>query len=157
MSWFVKSPFAPEEDPVGHMMDLINAEAEKAGQPLTQSDLDILSKEHSDLDPIPDDLQQRVRKLIIRVLDEEPWDEFEREVKSFGSSMEWARRWHGAKSSNPNILIFAEQVYWGARYKPAPNPLKGWALVGDRILVVLCALVLVLSVGIIGGILFGGK
>src|SRR5882762_7949454 len=99
MSWLTKSPFGRDEDPIQHMVELLSEKAEKDGTPLTDSDRAILVKEKSDVEPVPEDLRQRAKELIARMFVEEPWDEFESDPRSFGSSLQWA-----GDSSYPNIV-----------------------------------------------------
>jgi hypothetical protein len=154
MSWFTKSPFGREEDPVQHMVELLSAKAEKDGTPLTESDRAILVKEISDVEPVPEDLKQRAKALIARMFVEEPWDEFESDSKSFGSSLQWA-----GDLGYTNIVSLAEEVaseFIGEAF----TPLQGWKLAKDRMQLIGCGVLTVLlmfAIGIGASFLFGWK
>ena len=82
MSWLIKRcPFGPDEDPVEHGVDLLENEAIRAGFPLSGLDRKILCSENPDAEPIPEELRQRVKQLIARIFETEPWDEFESKPK----------------------------------------------------------------------------
>ena len=137
MSWFFrKSPFGPGEDAVHHVIELLSKEAEKGGPPFTSLEKEILAREASSLDPLPKELHQRTRELVTQIYETEPWDEFEREPKSFTDSLEWI------EPEYPNVLMIAEEV-WREKFWLTP-PLQGWKRVNDRLQLVGCALFVVL-------------
>jgi hypothetical protein len=156
MGWFVKSPFKPDEDPVKHLVELLSKEAEKAGSPLTAVDKEILGRESSPLDPVPEDLQQKAKALITRVFEAEPVDEFERGSKSFSSSLLWV-----GDSHYPNIVALSDEVTRNiGGHSLFSSPLRGWKLLGDRAQLISCAVLAVLLIfaAVIGaGFLFGWK
>jgi len=151
MSWFIKNPFGPDENPVKHLVKLLANEAERAGAQLTDQDREILSKESSPQDPVPEDLKQKAKELITRIFDAEP-DEFERDPKSFSDSLQWA----GAKSY-PNIVAIAEEVLYGRAGTRYPQ-LQGWRLAKDRMLLIISGVLVVFlmfAIVIAGHFLFG--
>lgn len=154
MSWLIKrSPFRPDEDPVEHMVNLLSDAATKAGTPLSDLDRKILNEESSALGPMPDDLRQRVKKLIAQIFETEPWDEMERSPKDLGNSLEWA-----GDSDSRNIVVLAEEV--ASEIARPSVPLHGWGLVMDKLQLVGCGILLiVLIAAVIAGVqaLFGWK
>jgi len=153
MSWFPKSPFAPDEDAAEHMVKLLSTEAEKSGTPLTDLDKEILAKGSSP-EQVPEDLRRKAKKLITSMYLAEPWDELERDPKSFGNSLQWA-----GDSSYPNIVALAEEVACEMRGEAFP-PFQGWKLAKDRMQLIGCGVlvVLVMFAMVIGaGFLFGWK
>src|ERR1700688_2189446 len=154
MSWFIKSPFGRDEDPVEHMVKLLSEKAEKEGTPLTDSDRAILVKERSDVEPVPEELRHRAKELIARMFIEEPWDEFAGDPKSFGSSLQWA-----GDSGYPNIVSLTEEVACETRGEAFP-PFQGWKLAKDRMQLIGCGVLAVLfmfAIVIGAGFLFGWK
>jgi len=154
MGWFSKSPFGHNEDPVNHMVKLLSDEAEKAGSPLTQSEKEYLAAGHSDHEPPTEGLEKKTKDLIVRIFEAEPWDEFERDPKSFGNSLQWA-----GDSRYSNIVALAEEVSCEMTGRSSP-PLHGWQKISDRILLVGCGILVVLSmfaIGAVGTIFFGWK
>jgi hypothetical protein len=155
MSWFIKNPFGPDEDPVKHMVELLSAEAEKAGTgtPLSLVDKEILARESSPSDLMPEDLRQKAKELIVRIFEAEP-DAVERDPKSFSDSFQWA-----GDSSYPNIVALAEEVARDIS-RTAFHPPRGWKLVRDRMQLIGCAVLVVLlmfAIVIGAGFLFGWK
>lgn len=153
MNWFIRrSPFGQHEDPVQHLVAILSREAETAGTPLTDTEKEILAREHSPNIPIPEELRQSAKQLIARIFDAEPRDEFERDPKSFSNSLEWTER------GNPNIAVLAEEI---SRENPHLSPpWYGWKRVKDRLQLVGCALIVILlmfAVVIALGFLFHWK
>jgi hypothetical protein len=154
MSWFGKSPFGRDEDPVKHMLELLCTEAEKAGTPLTDQDQAILASERSELAPVPDDLRQKTKKLIARMLEAESYDEFEWDPKSFGFSLQWV-----SDSTYPNLVDLTEEVSGELRGTAYPRP-RGWKLYKDRMLLIgsgLLVVFLMLAISSSLSLLFGWK
>ncbi len=141
MSWLIKkSPFGTNEDPVEHMVNLLQNEAIKAGCPLTDLDRKILRDENPDNEAIHQELRQRAKQLIARIFEAEPWDDFDRDPKGFGSSLEWASDSHCS-----NIVMLAEEVACEIAY-PLPR-LHGWGLVKDKLQLVGCAVLFIVIIG----------
>jgi len=152
MSWFGKSPFRRDEDPVEHMIALLSNEAAKLGVPFSDKDREILAEERSDQNPIPEDLRERVKDLIARILHAES-DPFETDPKSFGNSIQWADPHY------PNIVALAEEVACELSAEVYP-PLRGWARVKDQLQLVGCGCLVVLlmfTAVVIAGELLGWK
>jgi hypothetical protein len=151
MNWFRKSPFESPDAAVKCMVDLVADAAEKAGSPLTPLDREILAREMSPQEPVPDDLRRRVSELIPCVLENDQMDESPWDPKNFGRSLQWA-----GDSHYSNIAAIAEEVISGMER----TKLHGWKLAEDRILVVTCGLLVVLglfAIVIAMGFLFGWK
>jgi len=153
MSWLIKSPFGRDEDPLDHMVQLLSDEAIKDGVPLTEHDREILTRESSRLEPMPDILRQRVKDLIGRIFEAEPLDECERDPKCFSCSLQWA-----GDGRYPNIVALAEEVACDIARPSAP--LHGWKLAKDKLQLVGCGLLLVLLMFVIvaiAGLVFRWK
>jgi hypothetical protein len=153
MSWFINSPFGRDEDPLDHMVELLSDEAIKDGVPLTERDREILARENSRLEPMPEVLRQRAKDLITRIFEGEPLDEFGRDPKCFSCSLQWA-----GDGRYPNIVALAEEVACDIA-RPSV-PLLGWKRVKDKLQLVGCGLLLVLlmfAIVIGAGFLFGWK
>ncbi|HTR27212.1 MAG TPA: hypothetical protein VMI10_24785 [Terriglobales bacterium] len=106
------------------------------------SDLDrkILAEENPDNEPIPGELRARAKQLIARFFEAEPWDDLERDPKSFVSSLEWA-----SDSTCSNIVMLAEET---ACEISGPLPrLRGWRLIKDRFQLVGCAVLFIVILG----------
>jgi len=150
MSWFIKrSPFGRDEDPLGHMVELLSAEAIKDGVPLTERDTEILAN----VEPMPEILRQRAKELITRIYESESPDEWERDPKCFSCSLQWA-----GDREYPNIVALAEEVACDIAQPSAPLP--GWKRVKDKLQLLSCGLLLVLlmfAIVAIAGFLFGWK
>ena len=149
MSWFFsKSPFAPGEDPVQHMVELLSKEAEKTGPPLTDVDKAILTEECSRPSSLTRDLRLRTKELIARIFDEEPTSQIGRDPKSFLNALQWA-----GDPGYPNIVMLAEEVA-----RTSFPPPRGRKLVKDKarlfgwaVLVVLCMFAMVIGAGVVFG------
>jgi hypothetical protein len=153
MSWFIKSPFGRDEDPLHHMVELLSDEAIKDGVPLTERDRELLARENSRLEPMPEVLRQRAKDLITLIFEAEPFDEFERDPKCFSCSLQWA-----GDGRYPNIVALAEEVACDIARPSAP--LYGWKLVKDNLQLVGCGLLVVLlmfAIVAVTGLLFGWK
>jgi len=137
MSWLVRNPFKPDEDPVQYIVGLLAEEAERAGTPLTARDKEILAEESSPTNSVPEELRERTKQLVARILEAEPIDEFEREPKCFSNALQWA-----GDSRYPNLVALSEEIACDIGH-PGPK-LQGWALVKDRMLLIGCGLVVVL-------------
>src|SRR5271157_5318606 len=151
MSWSVNSPFGRDEDPLDHMVELLSDEAIKDGAPLTGRDREILARENSRLEPMPEVLRQRAKDLIMRIFEAEPFDEWERDPKCFSCSLQWA-----GDGRYPNIVALAEEVACDLA-RPSP-PLRGRKKVIDAVQLIGCAVLLVLlmlAIVIGAGFLFG--
>jgi len=149
MSWFSKSPFGRDEDPVEHMLTLLNNEAAKSGVPLSHEDLEALRSEQS---PIPEDLRERVKNLIAKIFHTES-DPFEEDPKSFSNSIQWADPHY------PHIVALAEEVACEIGAEAYP-PLRGWARVKDRAQLLGCgclAVLLMFAAVVIAGWIFHWK
>lgn len=153
MSWFIKSPFGRDEDPLDHMLKLLSEEAVRDGVPLTERDKEILAAESTHDEPMPDDLQQRAKGLIAKIYAAEPFDPREIDPKSFSSSLQWA-----GDRDHPNIVAIAEEVACDIG-RPS-GQLHSWKLVRDKLQLVGCGLLVVLLMAVIvagAGVLFGWK
>jgi hypothetical protein len=133
------------------MLDLASDAGEKAGSPLTQLDLEILEREMSPQEPVPDDLRRRVNQLIPGIIDNEQFDESPLGPQSFTNSLRRA-----GDSHYSNIVAITEEAVTGIE----GMKLHGWKLAKDRILVIICGLLVVLGMFAIVcglGFLFGWK
>lgn len=153
MNWLSKSPFARGEDPVTHMVDLLSLQAQKAGTPLTPADQEMLARQSTRGDPLPEELRHKAKELIARIFEAEA-DAVERDPRSFSDSLQWA-----GDLGYPNIVALAEEVSCDISRTAFP-PLRGWKRISDRMQLVGCAVLVVLlmfAVVISAGFLLGWK
>jgi hypothetical protein len=149
MSWIRKSPFKYQEDAVTHMVDLLGAEARNVGSPLSDEELDILSREC----PLSDDLADKAKRLIGQSLAKEYLQTEaagSENPKSLSASLEWAE-----DNQYPNIARLTEEVVLEGRASgilPSRRS-HGWGLVKDKLWLVGCGLLVVLAIFVIGAIL----
>lgn len=154
MTLFSRGPFGPDDDPVQRMLELLAREAEKDGTPLTPQDKEILLRERSDADPVPEKLRERTKILIARIYEDEATDDYYDDPRCFSIALQWA-----GDLAYPNIVALGEEVACQLGGQAYP-PLKGWRLLSDRIQLIGCALLVVLSmfaIGIAGSYFFGWK
>ncbi len=146
-----KSPFASNEDPAEHMVSLLAKEAEIAGTPFGEAERKILLREAAPAEPVPEQLQQRAKKLIEQLLRKEQSSASSADPKSFDNSLEWA-----GDPGYPNIVALTEEVVCsGGSLKALPR-LHGrrWLkdttqLVGCAFSVVLLMLLIVVVIGLV--------
>ena len=145
MSWFTRSPFRREEDVEGHMVELLSQAADKAGDPLTELDKEILKKPFSPLDPVPPMLIEKTRELIKGILNAKVLDEPEKDLRSFSNSLEWAGDYRYS-----NIVAITEEV--ACEWQQSHPSLHGWQrtkditqLIGCGVLVVLLMFAIVIA------------
>ena len=141
MGWLKKNPFESAAAAVRHLVELVASQGDESGSPLSLLDREFLAKEMSQAEPVPEDLRRRVNQLILNILEESKWDESYWDPKGFSNTLQWA-----GDSSHPNIVAITEEVFSAInRAKP-----HGWKLAKDRILVVLCGLLVVFAMFAIG-------
>jgi hypothetical protein len=147
MTWGRKNPVESPEDAVKRLVDLVADAGDKDGSPLTPLDREILATQ----EPVPEDLRRRVSQLIPGILEDEQFDESPWDPKSFTNSLQWA-----GDSHYSNIVAITEEVISGIER----TKLHGWKLAKDRILVIVCGLLVVfcmLAIVTAMGFLFGWK
>lgn len=125
MSFLRKSPFRPNQDPKDYMLTLISREAEISDIPLSPEEKELLAEEYTPTRTIPDEFRDRVRALLVRVLEREKYGERGVDQRSFSAALEWV------EPRYPNIAAFAEEAIKGGAYR-IPQPLKGKAWARDR-------------------------
>jgi hypothetical protein len=138
MPWIRRSPFGRGEDPLTHMVSLLDQEAIASGTPLTENEKSILASEYSTRERIPEALQQKARQLIAQMLQRERGATTEESSKSFASSIEWA-----GDQAYPNIVVLAEEVITGGGFGRLPA-LRGRTWLYDRAKLISCAFLAVL-------------
>jgi hypothetical protein len=151
MNWFSKSPFRRGEDVETHMVELLARAADDAGSPLTDIDKEILKRTFSPLDPVPPILLEKTRQLIKGILRGEALDEPERDLKSFGNSLQWVDDYRYS-----NIVAITVEV--ASEWRQPGPPLHGWQLTKDRTQLIGCGVLVVLlmfAIGIAVHLLFG--
>jgi len=130
MSWLKRSPFASQDAAARHMVDLLAAEGQTRGMPLTEGERSILAGEG----PVSDDLAAKARRLITEILEREGASNAD--PRGFGGAMEWAS--DGAWS---NIV---ELTYTAVDNRCPPPRLHGWSKAKDVFALIGCGLLVVL-------------
>jgi hypothetical protein len=138
MPWIRRSPFGRGEDPLTHMVSLLDQEAIASGTPLTEYEKIILASEYSTREPIPEELHQKAKQLIAQMLQRERGATTEESAKSFASSIEWAD-----DQAYPNIVALVEEVITGGGFGRMPAP-RGRRWLSDRAKLIGCAFLAVL-------------
>jgi hypothetical protein len=150
MSWSRKSPFASDEDAVAHMVQLVAAQAEKLGTPLSVEEGGLLLEEAVPHKIASEESEARFRTLIEQTFDSEVDLD---DPMNLGNSIQWA----GAERY-PKIVALAEEVVL-SRGEKFPQ-LRGRRLMTDRMQLVGCgivAVILMLSVVALLSWLFGHR
>jgi hypothetical protein len=138
MSWIRKSPFGRGEDPLIHMISLLDQEANASGTPLAENEKIILASEYSTREPIPEELHRKAKQLIAQILQRDGGALKEASTRSFGNSIEWA-----GDQAYPNIVALAEEVITGGGFGRMPAP-RGRRWLSDRAKLIGCAFLAVL-------------
>jgi hypothetical protein len=136
MTWTRKSPFASNEDPVEHMVELLSNDGENAGTPFNADEKQVLRRKASNVEPVPEELRQKSKAVIEQLLKKEQTTETNNDPKSFNNSLEWA-----GESGYPNIVALTEEVVMSGT---GILRLHGRGWVKDKIQVIGCALIVVL-------------
>jgi hypothetical protein len=154
MFWIRKSPFGRQEDPIEHMVALLSKEAMNAGVPLSDGERKLLASEFIPGAAISEELRNRTKKLIEKILAREQ-ESVERDSRSFGNSLEWA-----GDPDYPNIVMLTEEVVRSRGARMNLPPLHGWKRVKDRFQLIGCGLSLILLMLLIvfaGTLILGRK
>lgn len=141
MGWTRKRPFDNQDAAIRHMLGLLAAEARQLGSPLSDGDLDLLSREH----PIPEELENHVKSVITQLFDKEELDSESdgcEDPKSFGNTLLWAN-----EPMYPNIARLTEEVING---RTEQARLHGWRRFADGCLLVISALGVVVLLMVVG-------
>jgi hypothetical protein len=132
------------------MLALLANEAEEAGTPFSEEEKEILASRTS----IPSELDSRARSLIEQILEKERVAGPDKELKSFGNSLEWADCDSGSNVVELTIAVASDKramypplIQWGLWFKDKIG------LVGSAIAVVI---LLMLFAGAVS-FLFGHK
>jgi hypothetical protein len=152
MKWIRRSPFGRQEEAAEHMVALLFQEAERHGNPLTETERQMLTREPPD--PLPEDLRIRVTNLINEILNREKATEIGDDPKSFCASFEWA-----SDNAFPQIVALTEEVITNGGFGKVP-PLHGRRWIKDRAQLIGCGLlvvVIMMLIGVIVGFIFHGK
>jgi hypothetical protein len=140
-SLFMKNPFANHENPAEHMVELLAEEAELAGMPLSPDEKQILRREASIREPVPEELRSKAKTLIEQRLKREQAAGNSDDPKSFNNSLAWA-----GEPSYPNIVALTEDVFTSG---PGDFRLEGRRWIKDKLQLVGCAVVVILVVGLL--------
>jgi hypothetical protein len=154
MFWIRKSPFGRQEDPIEHMVVLLSNEALNAGVPLSDGERMLLASEFIPGAPISEELRNRTKKLIEKILAREQESQAE-DLRSFGNSLEWA-----GDPDYPNIVMLTEEVVCSGGSRRNLPPLHGWRRFKDRFQLIGCGLSLILLMFLIviaSTLIFGRK
>jgi hypothetical protein len=144
----LKNPFASNEDPVEHMVALLCEEADSAGTPFNEDEKMILRRESKSDGSVPEELRQRAKRLIEKLLRKEQISgAVTTDPKSFDSSLEWA-----GDPGYPNIVALTEEVVSSIGSLKPPSQLQRLRRAKDLIQLVGCALLVVLLMFVIVGI-----
>ena len=146
MSWIRKSPFAPHEDVVAHLVVLLCRQAENSEIPFTADEERLLAVEARRGESVGAELEQKTKKLIEQLLEKEQSTELREDPKSFGNSLEWA------ETNYPNIVALTEDVVTSGASRVNLPRLHGWKWGKDRAAMIGCALAIVLLMFLIVGI-----
>jgi hypothetical protein len=155
MFWIRKSPFGRQEDPIEHMVALLSKEAMNAGVPLSDGDRKLLASEVIPGAPISEELRNRTKKIIEKILSREEESGAEEDPRSFGNTLEWA-----GDPDYPNIVMLTEEVVCSGGSRRNLPPLHGWKWVKERFQLIGCGLSLVLLMFLIATavwLIFGRK
>jgi hypothetical protein len=150
LPWLRRSPFSDLEDPIAHMVELISKRAIVEGHPLTQDEQRFLAAEKINRNPLLDDFQPRVKRLIELILDSEVDSH---DPKSLSNSLEWA-----SDFGYSNVAAMIEEVCV-SRAENFPK-LHGRKWIADRVQLVGCGvLTVILLTLLVASIeyLFSGK
>jgi hypothetical protein len=150
MNWFRKSPFGSDEDAAAHMVELVAAQAEKLGTPLSVEERGLLLEEAVPPKIASEESEARFRTLIEQTFDSEVDPD---DPMNLGNSIQWA----GAERY-PKIVALAEEVVL-SRGEKFPQ-LRGRRLMIDRMQLVGCgivAVILMLLVVVLLSWLFGHR
>ena len=145
-----RSPFSDSEDPIAHMVELISKRAIVEGHPLTQDEQRFLAAEKTDRNPLLDDFQVRVKRLIELILDSEVGSD---DPKSLSNSLEWA-----SDAGYSNVAAMIEEVCL-SRAESLPK-LYDRKWMADRAQLVGCGIVAVILLMVFAAsleYLFSGK
>ena len=146
MSWIRKSPFAPHEDVVAHLVVLLCREAENSEIPFSPDERRLLAYQARRGESVGAEFEQRTKKLIEQLLEKEQSSEMREDPKNFGNSLEWA------EPDYPNIVALTEDVVTSGASRVILPRLHGWKWVKDRAAAIGCALAIVLLMLLIVGI-----
>jgi hypothetical protein len=152
MKWIRRSPFGRQEEAAEHMVALLFQEAERHGNPLTEAERQMLTREPPD--PLPEDLRIRVTNLIREILSREKATDIGNDPKNFFASFEWA-----SDNAFPQIVALTEEVITSGGVGKVP-PLHGRRWIKDRAQLVGCGLLVVaimMLIVVIVGFIFHGK
>jgi hypothetical protein len=104
---------------------------------------------------LPDSLREKPKDLIEKTLQRELFackaDAFEH-PDSFANSLEWS-----GDPESPNIARLTEEVILEGRASevfPPPDRLQGWGFIKDKSLLVGSGLLIIVTVLVVGGLLF---
>lgn len=137
MGWRLKGVFASPEVAVRHMVELLAIRAEFDGTPLTGHDKDLLLQDRSKKIPLPDDLRQRAVNLIGKIFEAE-------DVRTADDPGVSAMPCSGPMAQDTLTSSFlAEQVACDIAH--VSNPPQGWPLVRDRVQLIGCGILVVLT------------
>ena len=135
MKWIRRSPFGSQEEAAEHMVALLFQEAERHGNPLTEAERQMLTKEPPD--PLPEDFRMRVINLIREIVNREKTTEIGNDPKSFFASFEWA-----SDNAFPQIVALTEEIITSGGVGKEP-PLHGRRWIRDRAQLIGCGLLVV--------------
>jgi hypothetical protein len=150
MNWIRKSPFSRREDPLDHLLLALSREAKAAGIPLSDTEKEMLATEAVPERPMLDDLKERVKPLILAILQRERTADPVTHTIGFGDALEWV------EPDYPNIAALAEELITSGGFGALPR-LHGGRLFKDRAQLVGCAIALVvalMAIGVVVGFLF---
>ena len=135
------TPFAPDEDITGYMVDLVSLEAEIAGQALQDGEKELLAERFSPGRPIPDEFRERAKCLILNILERER--NTDAQGKSFAAAME------SLDVEYPTIAALTEELAASGRLGGAAAS-QGAPTGSEKMQLIGCAITLVVALLMIG-------
>jgi hypothetical protein len=135
MNWFKPRQFRSPQEAAVLMVDLLAAEGEVVGVPLTDEEREILAGDGA----MSEELRLKAHLLVGSMFDGKTGEDSDR--RSFDSAMLLAQ-----DPTWPNVVDIAVQV---ATERNPHRRLRGWALAQDRIQLVGCGLLAVLLMFVI--------
>jgi len=134
-----KSPFSRDEDPKVVMIDYVRREAASRGEPLSEPEVLLLSKESKN---VPEETRVRLKALIELIVERERYSDASiSDPKSFINSMGWA-----GDMQYPLVVQLAEEVFCE---NPGPGEAKGNRFLDKVLLVAAAAMVVLLMFGVV--------
>ncbi|MGH9796373.1 MAG: hypothetical protein ACRD5G_16525 [Candidatus Acidiferrales bacterium] len=136
------SPFVRDEDAADFMIEILDQEAAKEGDPLSQKEKALLRDEF-ERSTVSHEFHFRAQRLVDAVLKKEQETGQAKLPRSFNCAVEWA-----GDQEYPYVVWLAENAFGQVR-----RPLRGWAAAKDALLCIGCGVFIVAAMLLIVGLL----